>query len=134
MKKLILTFLFTTLIFSSPSYAGWTEVDKNINGTTFYVDFDRIRKHDGYVYYWELGDYMKPDSQGVLSVKTYLQGDCKLFRYKILSDFFYTELMSRGTPIGSSNTPDEEWRYPTPNSSSENILKRVCTKWKNYLP
>jgi len=127
MKKLIFTLLFTTLVFSSPTYAGWMEIIKG-NGITFYVDFDTIKKHDGYVYYWELGDYLKPNEFGDLSAKVYREVDCKLFRHKVLSDSYYTEPMGRGTPSASSNTSDEEWRYPPPNSSGETVLKSVCTK------
>ena len=54
MRKL--TVLLTTLVFSltmfaSRSYAEWTKVGEIPDGTTFYVDFERIRKHDGYVYF-----------------------------------------------------------------------------------
>ena len=127
MKKLIFTLLFTTLVFSSPTYAGWMEIIKG-DGITFYVDFDTMKKHDGYVYYWELGDYLKPNEFGDLSAKVYREVDCKLFRFKVLGDSYYTEPMGRGTPSTSSNTSDEEWRYPTPNSSGETVLKSVCTK------
>ena len=127
MKKLLLIFtlLFSTLVFSSPSYAEWTEVSKNVKGSIFYVDFDRIKKHGGYVYFWQLSDYLKPLKE-YLSTKMYKQGDCKLFRFKILSDSYYTEPMGNGTSSLSSNTPDKEWNYPSPNSSSETILKSVC--------
>ena len=128
MKKLIFTLLFTTLVFSSPTYAGWTKIVKSVGEITFYVDFDRIKKHDGYVYYWELGDYLKPNEYGDLSAKVYRQVDCKLFRFKVLSDSYYTEPMGRGTPSASSNTPDKEWSYPPPNSSGYNVLKSVCTE------
>jgi hypothetical protein len=40
---LIRTFLLS-LMFSSPPYSEWTQVSENVKGTTFYVDFDRIRK------------------------------------------------------------------------------------------
>ena len=132
MKKLILTFLFTTLIFSSPSYADWTKAGTNINGSTYYVDFDRIRKQGGYVYWWELSDYLKPIS-GVLSGKLYKQGDCKVFRFKILSDSYYKEPMINGTPFESSNTPDKEWTNPPPDSIGETVLKKVCNYWVSYL-
>jgi hypothetical protein len=125
MKKLIFTLLFSTLVFSSPSYAGWTKVGENVRGT-FYVDFDRIRQHDGYVYFWELLDLLKPFKSEILSVRIYMQGDCKLFRYKYLSDSYYTEPMGNGTPSLSFNTPDKEWNYPPPNHSHEHTLKSVC--------
>ncbi len=96
-------------------------------GNTFYVDFERIRKHDGFVYWWELGDYLKPSPNGYLSGKVYKQGDCKLFRLKTLSGSFHKEPMGGGT--GDSHSPkNPEWKYPPPNSSMETILKSVCSR------
>jgi len=128
MKKLIFTLLFTTLVFSSPTYAGWMEIIKG-NGITFYVDFDKIKKKDGYVYYWELGDYLKPNEFGDLSAKVYREVDCKLFRFKVLGDSYYTEPMGRGTPSASSNIADKEWSdLTTHNSAAYSVLKKVCSK------
>ena len=55
MKKslLIFTLLFSTLMFSSASYAEWTKVTENVNGT-YYVDFARIGKYADYIKFWEL--------------------------------------------------------------------------------
>ena len=129
MKKLtlIFTLLVSTTMFSSPSYAEWTKVTENVNGTTFFVDFERIRKHDGYVYFWRLSDYLKPNSSGSFSGIIYEQGDCKLFRSKYLSDTYYTGPMGTGENNGGSNMPDKEWDYPKPNSVFEIILKKVCS-------
>ena len=113
-------------MFSSTSYAGWTKVNSSIRGNTYYVDFERIRKVDGFVYYWMLTDYLKPD-HGYLSIKSYQQGDCKLFRFKVLSVSFHKEPMGGGTGE-IVNTKNPEWDYPTPNSSVERILKSVCSR------
>ena len=126
---LILTFLFS-LMFSSPSYSEWTKVDEGTGssnrGINFYVDFDRIRKVDGYVYYWVLTDYLKPTETGHLSSKIYFQGDCKLFRIKFLSVSHHKEPMGEGT--GDSYSPENpEWDYPYPDSVMETILKTVCS-------
>jgi hypothetical protein len=130
MKKLLLTFtlLFSILMFSTPSYAEWTKVSKNDIGNIYYVDFERIRKNDGYVYFWKLSDYIKPNKFGSLSSKIYMQVDCKLFRFKFLSDSYYKGPMGTGDANGGSNKPDKEWKYPHPNSSSESILKAVCNQ------
>ena len=40
----------------------------------------------------------------------------------------FTEQMGRGTYV--SKEPSGKWIYPTPNSISEIILKRVCEKVK----
>ena len=126
MKNLILIFtlLFSTVFFISPSNAEWTKVDEG-GENTFYVDFEIIRKHDGFVYWWELGDYLKPQ-MGYLSAKSYNQGDCKLFRLKVLSYSWHKEPMGGGTGI-TVNIPDN-WRYPNPKSIDEYKLKSVCSR------
>jgi len=117
-------------MFSSTSFAGWTKVTETVNGTTYYVDFERIRKHDGYVYYWDLTDNLKPNKNGYWSVKTYIQGDCKLFRIKNLSYSAHKEPMGGGTG-GTGNFPEKDWKYFSPNSSGKYILKTVCAYVKN---
>ena len=126
MRKLTFLTLIFTVMFSSTSYAEWKWVGENMDGDNFYVDFETIRKHDGYVYYWYLRDYLKPDEYGNWSAKLYLQGDCKLFRHKYLSDSYHTQPMGEGTPSTTDNTPDKEWRYSPPDSVGEFVLKSVC--------
>ena len=126
MKSLltILTLMFTVM-FSSTSFAEWTKIGDNTSGNTIYVDFERIRKHDGYVYWWDLTDFLKPTEYGRLSAKRYSQGDCKLFRYKTLSFAFHDQPMGRD--VGTSFSPENpEWGYPSPDSAHEYILKSVC--------
>ena len=111
-----------SLMFSSTSYAEWAQVTKGVDGNTFYVDFDRIRKVDGYVYYWGLTDYLKPYA-GAWSVTSYSQVDCNLFRAKFLAASFHSEPMGKGTV--KTGTPPDDWIYP-PNSNAESALKFVC--------
>ena len=126
-KTIILLTLIFTVMFSSPSYAEWTKVSESVDGTTFYVDFERIRKHGGYVYYWVLSDYLKPNEFGDLSAKVYKQGDCKLFRNKTLSENYFIEPMGGGTPkVWELTKFQKDWMYPSPNSVDEFVLKTVC--------
>ncbi len=97
-----------------------------MSGTIFYIDLEKIRKHDGYVYYWELVDYLKPIN-GVWSAKVYKQGNCKQFRFKFLSFSFYKDPMGNGT-ADTSNAIDKNWIYPPPISSAETVLKTVCSQ------
>ena len=133
MRKLTLisTLIFSTFVFSSTTFAGWTKVARSIDGNTFYVDFERIRKHGGYVYFWYMTDLLKPED-GVLSDKIYVQGDCKLFRYKKLSISGHKEPMGGGT--GDSYSPENPgWEYPPPNSSGKTVLKSVCNHICNHI-
>ena len=102
---------------------------ENVSGDTYYVDFGRMRKHDGYVYFWELTDYLKPSKHGILSGKIYKQGDCKIFRFKTLSFSFHKEPMGGGT--GDVQEPVKKhqgWKYPSPDSANEAILKSLCSR------
>ena len=96
------------------------------NGIYYFVDFDRIKKHDGYVYYWNLVEY--PDSQKneVLSTIVYLQGDCKLFRQKILQTSDFTGSMGTGSNPTNSNR-EGVWEYIIPDSVGGTLLQSVCS-------
>ena len=126
---LILTFLFS-LMFSSPSYSEWTRVDENVEGDTFYVDYERIRKVDGYVYWWDMKDYLKPSPYSHLSGKIYHQGDCKLFRYKNLTFVQHKQPMGRGSQDSEFDysPKNPEWNYLSPDSVGETVLKTVCSR------
>ena len=122
---IVLLVLLLSTMFSSTSFADWARVGENKVGNTFYVDFQRIRQTDGYIYFWLLNNYGKQSEWGYLSSKTYVQADCKLFRYKNLSWSIYKQPMGSGddpVPI----TPPDEWSYPSPNDAEEIILKVVC--------
>ena len=116
--------LIFTVISSSASFAGWTKVAENVNGT-YYVDFERIGKYADYIKFWELVDLFKPDKDGDLSYKLYQHGDCKLFRYKYLSASNYKQPMGGGHGA-DYNQPDKDWRYPSLYSVNEVVLKTVC--------
>ena len=129
MKKHFAPLLLLALIlaFSSPSFSEWTKVRTNSMGINFYIDFERIRKADGYTYYWFLSDYLKLSPNGYLSVKTYKQADCNLFRKRTLSYSFYKEPMGKGIET-LDNTHDEEWDYPISGSPGAYDLNKACGK------
>jgi hypothetical protein len=129
MKSLlhISTLVFLTLMFSSSSFAGWTKVTENTVGSTYYVDFERMIKHDGYVYWWDLQSFLIPNKDGNWSYQLYRQGDCRLFRSKVLSVSYYKKPMGGGTGE-TNNDPEKNWTYPSPNSVIEVILESVCSR------
>jgi hypothetical protein len=129
MKNLlhIFTLIISTVMFSSLSHADWTRVGENGSGMTFYVDFEKIIKHDGYVFWYGLINLLKPDKDGDTSYKGYRQGDCKLVRYKYLTSSFHKEPMGGGTGVTVS-PKNPEWKYPNPNSVKQVVLETVCNK------
>ena len=117
-------------MFASPAYADWEKVAVGKNGDTFYVDFDRIRTNGGYVYWWDLSDYLTPQ-YGVLSSKVYNQGDCEMFSFKSLTIMHYKQPMGEGSVGEINSPPDPKWIYVPPKSSVEGILKQVCAVAEN---
>ena len=117
MKNLLmLSTLTLSLMFSSGSWAEWTEVAEAVDGSsTNYVDFDRIKKVNGLVYYWEITDNLEPDKLGIMSDKTYFKADCETMRRMYLSFSGYKLPMAEGT-AEYTVTPDPEWRYAQPDS------------------
>ena len=128
MKKLILIFtLLFSVLFSSSSFSEWIEIGTTVDGTTFYVDFKSIKKHDRYVYYWDLGDYVKPEGRhGNLSVTNYNQVDCELNRRKNLTQTQHEKHMAQGRILSRITEPDKNWSYPPPESLLITILSSVC--------
>ena len=55
MKKLLIL-LFSILI-SFNSYGDWIELTKSETGDIFYVDKDRIKGNNGYVYWYHMRDH-----------------------------------------------------------------------------
>lgn len=127
-KHVILLTISFTLMLSTASFAEWRKVTETAKAT-FYINLDRFRKVDGFVYYLTLMDYLEPGPYGDLSTKFFTQGDCRSFRYKYLNYFFHKEPMGGGT--GRSIVPKGEvatWQYPLSDGPDELILKIVCNQ------
>ena len=94
----------------------------------YYVDKESIIKNAGYVYYWELADFDKSLSEEiiVMSARAYSKNDCQMKRYKILSDYYYSNQMGNGEIVFQSNVPDTEWTYEIPDSIGSGLLNYVC--------
>ena len=101
--------------------SGWTKV-VDYPEMDIFVDLKNSKKQGGYVYYWYfLFDKISPHAS-----KNYMQGDCKLFRYKALQTSIYV-----GDPswpsFGSDHDGDNNWgESPQRGSYGADILETVC--------
>ena len=126
MKKIIsiLTVFLSFFLFPSTSLSEWKYVSSNVSGDEFYVDYDRIRENNGYVYYWSRNEFQKPLIEKYYSNILYSMVDCEVLREKHLSSNFYEGPMGKGESLTIEE--DGEWTYPPPGSVLETILKSVC--------
>ena len=121
---LALTIFFSVTIIPVPSNAEWTKVVKNDNGNTVFVDFERIRKKNGYIFFWSLIDRQNANHLGYLSTQVDRQADCKMTRYTILKYTFHEKRMGNesGTSIDSIKP---NWEFPSPSSEEELLLSVI---------
>ena len=126
MKKLLI--LLFSLFISFNSYANWEWIKVTIsseNGNIFYIDKKTIKNDNGYVYWYELSDYKKPDKFGDMSAIIYSQGDCGVNRSRILSGIFFKQAM--GTIESSrGDNPNPEWNYTFPGQIDAQLLDYAC--------
>jgi len=125
MKKItLLLVIIFTFLFSNTSWGEWNYGSEGGIGK-YYYDKDRVRKSGKYLYFWRLTDSKNPSEYGDLSVTSYVQLDCSIFRFKNLKHQVYKNSMGEGEHTRDF-TPPDEWVYPKPNSPSESILNKVC--------
>lgn len=126
MKKALGTFALTiAVLFSSASFAEWTKVAES-SSVTFYIDFERIKKKDGFVYVWTLHDRLMPSITGDYSDKTLLQIDCVEQQYDTLYLITYDEPMGEGAKTTSAPETMFGWMKSRPSSPIGQIVARAC--------
>ena len=122
MRTLVLISIFFLIIssYSYPSKSDWEKVVYTDVGT-LYIDFDRIRKVDGFIYYWVLMNFEKEKRSFLI----YTQSDCKVFKLKRISWTTYKGTMGKGESY-EKDTSKRKWEFPLPNSILEKELKSIC--------
>ena len=126
-KLLIIPTIFLSLMMTSVAYAKWNKVAEDaVGGGSYYVDLERIKRHKGMVYYWQLSELLKPTKTGTISYKVYIEAECGRFRRRWLNFTTYKGRMGSGTVNSRSTTPQKDWTYPASDTNDEAILKAVC--------
>ena len=130
MKKLL---LLTLLCFSINGFAfNWKKVADSTDGGSYYVDVDNIKKRNGLVYYWTLGDFFEPLRGGPLgdansSIDKY-KVDCVEEKQTLLNATFYSQPMGEGKIVQDST--HNKIIYPKPNSNGYFAMKFACDNAK----
>ena len=104
----------------------WTKVASNSGGDNYHLDLDNVKEYDGYIYYWEWDEYLKP-ANAIMGAIVYNQGDCNLGRTNALTVIFYDNPRLKGQ--GDPYTPPVNWVYQTPGSVGKSVLDYIC----NYI-
>ena len=121
MKKLT-ALLFSILISFNSFGVSWHEVFK-YNGTTYHVDKDSFKKHNGSVYWWEMKSLSEPVAN-LRSITLYKQGECGIHRFKVLAANGYKRSMAKGS--NESIDVPSKWSYPEPLTTHSLGLTATC--------
>ena len=107
---------------SSSSNSGWTKLYIDSSGDSVYIQKSSISKRsNGYVYYWEMTDHLKP-FMGTMSSLLYMEGDCVAKRYKYLKNIQYSRSMGTGTELVNYTFDNSMgWEY-----NNSRVLNYVC--------
>jgi hypothetical protein len=109
---------------SLSSYGEWTKLIEDGDGDSYYIDFDTIQEKNGYVYWWQMTNYLKP-SKGNKIVKTLTKGDCGISRSAGVSYIFYKPPMIAGEK-DIYNPPNPKWDYLVSGSVAKKLLDVSC--------
>ena len=119
--------LFTTLLlFSVNGFAfNWKPIIKNQGGDIIYVDVDNIKTHNGFVYYWQLMDYLEPNKYLHYSAISKFKVNCKKNEIIHLSIMFYERQMGKGKKM--AELLPNNVIVPQKKSVADYTLKFVCS-------
>lgn len=124
MKKLsLLTFclFFFTLRYS---YSSWKFVYKQSNGYDVYFNFENIKFRDNFIYWSELVNFSE-SLTGIMSMKVYMEGDCKKIRQKAIRFIYYSEHFGEKF-VKSSYSKSQKWIILDKKSKQYSLLKKMC--------
>lgn len=122
MKKIL---LFTLLNYLITSYAyNWVNVTE-VDGQTYYVDDESIKKYNEFVYYWTMYDYLEPiEELGFLSGIGKYKVNCKEKKQTWLTLSLYSQNMGKGKLL-SEEKPNQTI-YLEPRMPMYQAMKFAC--------
>ena len=128
MKSRLRALLLYLILTPQISFSQWSALTTSELGNSLFIDYERIKQANGYVYWWSLFDYLEPVN-GVFSAASYNEGDCDLLRFRTLQSVFYYQPMGRGRSFQSSSGITA-WGYPPPESLVEISILAACRSVK----
>ena len=130
MKKIIVTLLF---VFSAPSYADWNLIykDETIK-SEYFLNLSNFKRNKGRVRAWTLENFLesqKIEPLEYLSVKSYVEFNCKEPSLRILAYSLYEKNMGLGKTVFSKGSP-MQWMKINSNTMFSSYFDIICSESK----
>ena len=129
MRFLIVHIIILTLVIniSIANSQVWTKVIQGKNSYDFYIDIQTIQSENDIIFFWQLINYKTKDEYGDMSVKIYIKGNCKNFKFKQLKVAYHKLLMAEDK-VQAKKPSDivAGWQSAKPNSTSYAVIDYAC--------
>ena len=122
MKNLVFIFI---LIVSTSSWAQWSPVAIDVDGTIFNFDYSTLRKDGDLRKIWTLSNFVEKESNGVVSSRVRMEYDCKNERQRYLSFKLFSEKNATGVVIESGDIPSS-WKDIAPDTAAWKLMQTAC--------
>jgi hypothetical protein len=124
MKHLFLT-LF--LLMSGSSWAQWSPVAIDVDGTIFNFDYSTLRKDGELRKIWTLSNFVEKDPNGVMSSRVRMEYDCKNELQRFLSFKLFSDRNATGKVIESGDI-SSSWKDIAPDTAAWKLMQTACKK------
>jgi hypothetical protein len=122
MKKNLILSLF---LISGSSWAQWSPVAVDVDGTLFNFDYSTLRKDGELRKIWTLSNFVEKDPNGVMSSRVRMEYDCKNERHRFLSFKLFSDKNANGVTIDSSDIPSP-WKDIAPDTAAWRLMQTAC--------
>lgn len=117
----------TALLTKVSDASTWRLISKNVDGASYYLEANSLRKKNGQLHAWLLHDLRKPILKGrVFSVKSFVRLDCDLFGRAALKVIFYSGQLGEGQIQGHFSPDQKSFDYPPPGSTALAVNRKIC--------
>ena len=122
MKKSLIIFFVSTLVFPSLVYSAWFKLFST-HTADLYLDTNSIKREKTSVFFSQLVNYKVKQKNGMLSLKTISEINCKNLSIRDLEFFTFKEKMGVGKNFYPGK-PKRNWKE-TKKGTSVNFLNEI---------
>jgi hypothetical protein len=126
MRKSLFTIFFILLLDPSLCLGEWIRLF-SINKGDLYLETASIKRNGENIFFSQLVNYRRPESNGILSYKIHSQIDCTNLKTKDLNYETFKQKMGRGKNF-YNGTPNRNWKGSKPGSSIYFLNEVLCDR------
>ena len=126
MRKSLFAILFIFFSTQSLCFGEWFRLF-TINKGDLYLETTSIKREGENVFFSQLVNYRRPQSNGMLSLKIYSQIDCTNLKTRDLNYKTFKKSMGEGNDF-YNGTPNKSWKNSKPGSSVYFLNEVLCDR------